>query len=51
MAKVTIETNDGTVTGIVYITNEQGPWTDGGDIIESIAWDIDQALKLEGDEA
>jgi hypothetical protein len=51
MAKVTIETDDGDLVAAFHITNKNGPWTDGGEKIDRIVWNIDRALKAEGDEA
>lgn len=51
MAVVIIQTNDGTEVSRIVVTNAEGPWTDAGTVIDEIAWDINDALKAEGDEA
>lgn len=50
MARVIIETDDGHRIGEIEVNNKNGPWTDCGDTLDSIAWDIYEALRYEGDE-
>jgi hypothetical protein len=51
MALLIIETDEGTHVSHIHITNQHGPWTDGGEMIDAIVHEINTALRLEGDEA
>lgn len=51
MAWDTITTDEGEMVSSIYITNQNGPWTDGGEMIDAIVHEINTALRLEGDEA